>query len=175
MKKLTLICLLLPATALTLFSKSLKIADSIIYTIPEGWEYIDSTKAAMPRLGTLTSAVIENPATRQKLTVSVLKAGAPASGVQYSTELIEATLSPYIEAYREKGSHYYPRKILGRDNFVYYSQQVGRLNAKKVELRGVLIKKGNDWVNFFCMGPMETSWQAYTELINGTQLLKSGQ
>ena len=94
------------------------------------------------------------------------------AGVQYSTDLVEATLSPLVEAYRAQGSHYYPRKLLGRGDYVFYSQPVGRLEARKVELRGVLLKKGDDWVNFFCQGPSEISWEQYQELIIGTQLLK---
>lgn len=171
MKKLILTVLLLSVSALPLFAKGLRIADTIIFEIPVGWTYEGARKEAMPRLGMLTSTFLENPSTGQKLTVSVLKAGEPEPGVQYSTELIEATLSPYIEAYRKQGSHYYPRKILGRGDFVFYDQEVGRLEARKVELRGVLMKKGDDWVNFFCIGPNETSWEQYQELITGTKLL----
>ncbi len=171
MKTLTIICLLFPATVLMLHSKSLKIADSIIYKIPEGWTHVDSTKQLMPDLGTLTSVVLENSGTSQKMTISVLRVGEPVAGIQYSTELIEATLSPLVEAYRTQGSHYYPRKVLGRGNCVFYSQEVGRLEAQKVELRGVLLKKGDDWVNFFCQGPNETSWEQYRALIDGTKLL----
>jgi len=171
MKKYIAICVLLPASALLLFPKGLKIADSIIFNIPEGWEYIEATKESMPRLGMLTRVVLKNPERGQTLTVSVLKAGAPVPGVQYSTELIEATLSPLVEAYRKQGSHYYPRKILGRGDFVFYDQEVGRLEAGKVELRGVLMKTGEDWVNFFCVGPKETSWEQYRGLIIGTKLL----
>lgn len=171
MKKICLICALFPLSALLLFSESLKIADTILYRIPEGWNYVDSKKQSLPRLGIQTSAVLKNPGAKQTLTVSVLKVGEPVEGIQYSTELIEATLSPWIEAYRKKGSHYYPRKILGRGNCVFYSQEVGRLEAKKVELRGVLLKKGDDWVNFFCLGPNEISWEQYRQLIDGTKLL----
>lgn len=171
MKKYLVICLLLPASVLMLFSKSLKIADSIVYKIPDGWSHSDSKKQLIADLGTLTSVILENPAEKQTLTVSVLSVDEPVSGVQYSTRLIEATLSPWVEAYRKKGSHYYPRKILGRENLVYYSQEVGLLNSKKVELRGMLIKKGDDWVNFFCIGPDEISWEQYRQLINGTRLL----
>lgn len=172
MKKLTIICLLFALVTATLFSKSLKIADSIIYKIPEGWNYVDSTKQSMPGLGILTSAHLENPTERQKLTVSVLVVADPVSGIQHSTELVEATLSPLIEAYRKQGSHYYPRKLLGRGNYIFYSQDVGRLKARKVELRGVLLKHGDNWVNFFCQGPSEISWKQYQELIIGTQLLR---
>lgn len=171
MKKYLIICLLLPTSVLVLFSKSLKIADTIVYKIPDGWNHSDSKKQMIPDLGTLTSVIIENPAEKQTLTVSVLSVDEPVSGVQYSTQLIDATLSPWVEAYRKEGSHYYPRKILGRENLVYYSQEVGLLNSKKVELRGMLIKKGDDWVNFFCIGPDEISWEQYRQLINGTRLL----
>lgn len=171
MKRFFLICALFPATALLLFSKSLKIADTILFKVPEGWNYVDSTKQRMPGLGILTSAILKNPVERQQLTVSVLSVGEPVPGVQHSTELVEATLSPWIEAYRKQGSHYYPRKLLGRGSYVYYSQEVGRLEAKKVELRGVLLKVGDDWVNFFCMGPKEISWEQYKALITGTKLL----
>jgi hypothetical protein len=171
MNKLIIICLLFPASALLLFSQSLKIADSIVFKIPEGWNYVDSKKQLLSGLGVLNSAILENSAESKQLMVSLLSVGDPVPSVQYPTELVEATLSPWIEAYRKKGSHYYPRKLLWQGNYLFYSQEVGRLQAKKVELRGVLFKSGNDWVNFFCIGPREISWKQYGELINGTKLL----
>ncbi len=171
MKKFILICLLIPATALMLFSKSLKIADSIVFKIPEGWNYVDSKQQSLPGLGVLNSAILENPAENEKLTVSLLSVSDPVPGVQYSTELVDATLSPWIEAYRKRGSYYYPRKLLWKGECLCYSQEVGPLKSKKSELRGVMFRHGNDWVNFFCIGPKEISWQQYGELINGTKLL----
>ncbi len=171
MKKLIILCLLFPASALMLFSESLKIADSIVFKIPQGWNYVESKQQSLSGLGVLSSAIVENSAQSQQLTVSLLSVGTPVSGVQYSTELVEATLSPWIEAYRKKGSHYYPRKLLWQGNYLFYSQEVGRLQARKIELRGVLFKSGDDWVNFFCIGPQEISWKQYAELINGTKLL----
>ncbi|MDQ8195439.1 hypothetical protein QEH59_13465 [Coraliomargarita sp. SDUM461004] len=171
MKKCILICILFPALALTLMAKSLKIADTILFKVPEDWSYLRAEKQVVPHLGVLTRAMLENPEQGQKLTVSVLLVEELDPSVQYSTELIEATLSPLVEAYRKQGSHYYPRKILGRGNFVFYSQEVGRLDARKVELRGVLMKRGDHWVNFFCQGPTEITWTQYEQLILGTRLL----
>ena len=172
MERLFIMCGILLATAVMLFSESLKIANSIIFKVPEGWSYVDSTQQTMPGLGILTSAHLKNSEGEQQLTVSVLSVGEPVDGIQYSTELIEATLSPLVEAYRKQGSHYYPRKILRRGGYTYYSQEVGHLTAKKVELRGILLKTGDDWVNFFCMSPQEIRWEQYREIITGTKLLK---
>ncbi|MGJ8641197.1 MAG: hypothetical protein ACSHYA_17540 [Opitutaceae bacterium] len=173
MKKLTLICLLVSATASLLHSKSLKIADAIVFTIPAGWTYKDSKKQTVKGLGKLTSAILEQPSKGNTLAVSVLSVEDKESDVQYPTALVEATLSPHIEAYRKQGNHYYRRKLLWKGDFLFYSQEVGRLESRKVELRGVLIKNGDGWVNFFCLGPREISWEQYTQLINGTKLLNA--
>lgn len=152
--------------------KGLKIADSVIYAVPYGWSHTDSSQETMDGLGVLTKVELKNSDTRETLTISVLNVNEGVVSGGASTDLIESTLSPLIEAYRKKGSHYYPRKILGRDNLVYYSQEVGRLDARKVELRGILLSHGENWVNFFCVGPKETSWARYRDLINGTRLIK---
>lgn len=171
MKTFVLITLLLPASALLLFSKGLKIADSIIFDVPDGWTYLDSHKKQIPERGTLISATLENPGSQQKLTVSVLKVDTAIAGVSHADELIAATLSPWIKAAREQGLHPNPGHNLARGQFIFYSQELGYPNAKQVELRGVLMQLGSDWVNFFCTGPDEISWQHYQDLITGTQLL----
>ncbi|HAV12253.1 MAG TPA: hypothetical protein DCX06_01990 [Opitutae bacterium] len=173
MKKILIICLLFPVSVSMLFSKSLKIANSVLFEIPAGWEYLESTRHSLSGLGPLDRAILKNSTRDQKLTVSVLSVSNPSEGVDYATALVDATLSPYIEVYRKQGNHYYPRKLLWRGNYLMYSQPVGRLNSRKVELRGILIKHGSNWVNFFCIGPREVSWEQYAELMNGTQLLKN--
>ena len=60
MKKLIIICLMFSASALMLFSKSLKIADSIVFKVPEGWSYVDSKKQTLSGLGVLSSAILKN-------------------------------------------------------------------------------------------------------------------
>lgn len=170
-KKLLLTCLILPASSLTLFSQNLKIADTIIYTVPSGWTYLDASSKQIPNRGKITHAKFENPSTNQKLTVSVLKVDHPSSSVAYSDELIESTFAPWIDAAREQGMHPNPGRSLARDNFIFYSQPLKQSKYSKLELRGVLMQAGDDWVNFFCTGPEQVSWQQYKQLIIGTQVV----
>ena len=82
-------------------------------------------------------------------------------------------MTPWIDAAREQGMHPNPGRSLARDNFIFYSQPPEQSNYSKIELRGVLMQAGDDWVNFFCTGSDEISWRQYRELIIGTKLLNS--
>ena len=173
MKTLLLTCLLFPAATLILSGQNLRIADTIIYNAPSGWVYVDAETKPISNRGKLTSAKFENPSTNQKLTVSVLKVDHPISSVAYSDELIEATFAPWIEEAREQGMHPNPGRSLARDNFIFYSQPFEQSKYSKLELRGVLMQAGDEWVNFFCTGPDQVSWRQYKTLILGTQVLSS--
>ncbi len=173
MKTLLLTCLLLAISGRTLFAQSLKIADTIIYTVPSGWAYLDSSTKQIPNRGKITHAKFENPTTHQKLTISVLKVEHPSSSVAYSDELIEATFAPWINAAREQGMHPNPGRSLARDNFIFYSQPLKQSKYNQMELRGVLMQADDDWVNFFCTGSDQVSWQQYKQLIIGTQVVNT--
>jgi len=172
MNKLLLISVLVFGAGLSLGAKSLRIADSIRFPIPAGWEYVESKGRAVEGIGVLHRAFLKETGTERQMTVSVLSVETPAPDFDYPGLLAELTFDPVIEVYRKRGSHYAPRKLLWKGECLFYSQEVGRLQGTKTELRGVMFASGKDWVNVLCLGSGEVSWASYGKWIEGTRRLK---
>jgi len=172
MNKLLPTILLLLGTSFTLNAKSLKIADSILFPIPAGWTYVESKGRPVDGVGVLHRAYLKEAGTDRQMTVSVLSVEDRVPDFDYPGLLAELSFDPVIEAYRKQGSHYAPRKMLWKGQCLFYSQKVGRLNGVKVELRGVMFRSGDDWVNVLCLGSGEIPWASYARWIDGTKRLK---
>ncbi|WP_269525479.1 hypothetical protein [Coraliomargarita parva] len=172
MKNCLLICLLLPATVLSLFSENLRIADSIIVRIPDGWSYVGSKGNSLGDAGYLHTAVLDDSAGGQKLALSVLDTAGAEPGVRYPTRLVNATLDPIIKAYRDQGSVIdFDRKLLWKGECLFYYQKLRSRQGKRIELRGVIFESNGNWVNYMCLANDTVSWSFYADLVKGTTRL----